>query len=198
MGELFFRVFFICAFSSLTALRLYFRIRSGLLREPPYSPKEPIGYILFRSILGVPLLVAVFLYCFLPDRYPWSYLDLPLGLRAPGIVLAVFALLLLVWAHRTLGRNFTTSLAPKNNHSITMDGPYAFIRHPMYLAYFILFVGAFLISENWVIGSAGLAIIGMLMSVRRIREERFLIERFGDIYREYRDRTGAFIPRPGR
>jgi protein-S-isoprenylcysteine O-methyltransferase Ste14 len=68
----------------------------------------------------------------------------------------------------------------------------------MYLAYFILFVGAFQISENWVVGTAGLMIIGMLMSFRRVREERFLIERFGDAYREYKIKTGAFIPRAGK
>jgi protein-S-isoprenylcysteine O-methyltransferase Ste14 len=198
MSDLFFRVFFICVFSCLTALRLYFRIRSGLFREPLYSPKEPIGYIVFRSIVGVPLLLAVFLYCFSPGRYAWSYLALPVVLRIPGVVLAVLALLLLAWAHRTLGGNFTTSLAPKNSHSIILSGPYALIRHPMYLAYFLLFIAAFLISENWVIGMTGLTIIGMLMTVRRVREERFLIERFGDTYREYREKTGAFFPRPGK
>jgi protein-S-isoprenylcysteine O-methyltransferase Ste14 len=152
MGDLFFRVFFICVFCSLTALRLYFRIRSGMFREPPYSPLEPIGFILFRSILGIPLLLAVFLYCFLPGLHRWSYLALPVGLRVPGIVLAPCALLLLTWAHRTLDGNFST----------------------------------------------GLAIIGMLMTLRRVREERLLSERFGDSYRKYKEKTGTFIPRLGR
>ena len=196
--DLFFRICFICIFSALTALRLYFRIRSGLFREPLYSPTEPIGFILFRSIIGVPLLLAVFLYCFLPGYCRWSYLSLPVWLRLPGLVLAVLALLLLYWSHRSLGGNFSTGLAPKTNHRIILNGPYALIRHPMYLAYFILFVGAFLISANWVIGTAGLMIIGMLMTFRRVREERFLIERFGDAYGEYRARTGAFVPRPGK
>jgi protein-S-isoprenylcysteine O-methyltransferase Ste14 len=67
----------------------------------------------------------------------------------------------------------------------------------MYLAYFVLFIGVFLISGNWVIGAAGLAIIGMLMTVRRAREDRLLMERFGDSYRVYREKTGGFIPRRG-
>ena len=45
------------------------------------------------------------------------------------------------------------------------------------------------------IGLTALAIIGMLMTARRLEEERFLIERFGDSCREYRDKTGSFIPR---
>jgi protein-S-isoprenylcysteine O-methyltransferase Ste14 len=194
MADLVFRVSFISVFTCLTILRLYFRIRSGLLREPLYSRKEALGFILFRSIVGVPLLLAVALYCFLPERHPWSYLSLPLGVRILGVGLAVCALLLLAWAHRALGGNFTTGVAPKNNHTLVREGPYALIRHPMYLAYFVLFVAAFLISQSWVIGVAGLAVIGMLMTVRRVREEGFLIERFGDTYREYKEKTGGFIP----
>jgi protein-S-isoprenylcysteine O-methyltransferase Ste14 len=197
VSESLFRVFFACVFSCLTAVRLTFRIRSGLLREPLYSPAEPAGFILFRSILGVPLLLSVFQYCFLPDRCSWSYLVLPRPLRIAGTVSAVLSLLLLAWAHRTLGSLFTTGPAPKDDHTLVMKGPYALIRHPMYLAYFVLFLSAFFISENWVIGSTGLAIITMLMTVRRIREERLLFERFGEAYRHYRERTGGFIPRRG-
>lgn len=62
----------------------------------------------------------------------------------------------------------------------------------MYPACFTLFAGAFQIA----VGTAGLMIIGMLMNFRRTREERFLIERFGDAYRKYKAKTGAFIP-PG-
>jgi protein-S-isoprenylcysteine O-methyltransferase Ste14 len=36
----------------------------------------------------------------------------------------------------------------------------------------------------------------MLMTVRLAREEQLLIERFGDKYREYRRKTGGFVPRP--
>jgi protein-S-isoprenylcysteine O-methyltransferase Ste14 len=86
----FFRIFFICVFSALIDPRLYFRIRSGLFHEPLYSPKELVGFILFRSI------------------------------------------------------------------------------------------------------------IGMVMTARAVREERVLIEPFGDAYRAYREKTVAFIPKPGK
>jgi len=68
----------------------------------------------------------------------------------------------------------------------------------MYLAYCVLFVAAFLICENRVIGGVGLAINGMLMTLRRVREERLLIDRFRDSYRKYKEKAGAFIPRLGR
>ena len=73
-------------------------------------------------------------------------------------------------------------------------GPYRWIRHPMYAAYFVLFLSAFLIAENWIIGASGTAIIGMLMTVRLKREEDILIQRFGRRYLDYRRTTGRFLP----
>jgi protein-S-isoprenylcysteine O-methyltransferase Ste14 len=55
----------------------------------------------------------------------------------------------------------------------------------MYLAYFLLFISASFISKNRVTGVTGLAIIGMLTTVRRVRERSLLIEQFGDSYRRY-------------
>ena len=78
------------------------------------------------------------------------------------------------------------------------SGPYAWVRHPMYSAYFALFLAVFLISRNWLAGSTGLAIILMLMTFRRVREESYLVERFAERYQSYRQSTGTFVPRLSR
>ena len=42
----------------------------------------------------------------------------------------------------------------------------------------------------------GAALVGfVLLAVRSVREEANLEARFGDAYREYRRRTGRFLPR---
>jgi 4-alpha-glucanotransferase len=64
----------------------------------------------------------------------------------------------------------------------------------MYAAYLLLFLGAFLLSGNWVIGAGGAGVILTLMTVRLPSEERRLAERFGETWRCYRSRTGAFLP----
>jgi protein-S-isoprenylcysteine O-methyltransferase Ste14 len=47
---------------------------------------------------------------------------------------------------------------------------------------------------NWFVLAFG--IIGFVLFAIRIRtEEANLLERFGDDYRRYRERTGAFLPR---
>ena len=195
MSPVFFRVSFIVLFCALTALRVYYKLRAGLLRERLYARDEKLGFILFRSVIGVPLLWAVFAYAFIPGGFPWMYTPLPWWLRLIGILFGVGAIALLVWVHQSLGNNFSTSLAPRRAHRMITAGPYAWVRHPMYSAYFTLFVSAFLISENWLAAVTGLSIIAMLMTLRRVYEEALLVERFGEAYRSYRAATGMFAPR---
>lgn len=61
-----------------------------------------------------------------------------------------------------------------------MAGPYRWARHPLYTAGTTFFVS--------------LSVLAMLL-VRLPKEEGRLIERFGDEYREYMQRTGCFLPR---
>jgi protein-S-isoprenylcysteine O-methyltransferase Ste14 len=49
-------------------------------------------------------------------------------------------------------------------------------------------------AANWFIGL--MAVVGLIFLVLRTPiEEAKLIERFGDEYREYMQRTGRFVPR---
>ena len=54
--------------------------------------------------------------------------------------------------------------------------------------------GACLIAANWFLALTG-ALAIPLIAIRTRTEERKLIERFGDEYRRYKERTGRFIPR---
>jgi protein-S-isoprenylcysteine O-methyltransferase Ste14 len=51
-----------------------------------------------------------------------------------------------------------------------------------------------LVTANWYIALFGGAAF-LLLAVRSRKEEAKLIERFGDDYREYARRTGAFLPK---
>jgi len=189
-----YRVVFICLFCFLTALRFHYKLRAGLFREPPFSREESAAFIVYRAVLGTPLLAATVQYCFLPGRMAFSYVSFPSWARVLGAVTGALSLLLLACVHRSLGANFSTSIFVRPGHRMIDTGPYRWVRHPMYLAYFALFLSAFLISENWIIGSCGMAIIGMLMTVRLKREEDILVQRFGRRYLRYSRTTGRFLP----
>ena len=81
------------------------------------------------------------------------------------------------------------------NHKLVTHGPYRFVRHPMNVVFPVVSIVLFLMSANWVIGAAALILIGTLSIVRAPIEEKQLIERFGEEYRTYMQRTGRFFPR---
>ena len=51
-----------------------------------------------------------------------------------------------------------------------------------------------LLLPNWIAGFAGLAGFGILFFGRVAREERMMLETFGDSYRAYMERTGRIFP----
>jgi protein-S-isoprenylcysteine O-methyltransferase Ste14 len=188
------RIVFIALFCLLTGLRFYYKLKAGLFKEPLFSRQESAAFIVYRAVLGIPLLAATIQYCFLPGRLPFSYVSFPGWARILGAAAGGLALFLLQWVHRVLGVNFSTSIFVRPGHRMVVSGPYRWVRHPMYLAYLTLFLSAFLISGNWIIGVSGAAIIGMLMTVRLKREEAILVQRFGRSYLSYSRTTGRFLP----
>jgi protein-S-isoprenylcysteine O-methyltransferase Ste14 len=134
--------------------------------------------------------LAGFLGCVLPllvltlprgeVSYPTSALLSALGVI--GIVGSIYALL---W----LGRSF--SVLPQARGLVT-DGPYRFVRHPLYLAEFlVIFSRAFELAQPWPLLVIALA-VGLQIS-RMHYEERVLSEEF-PAYREYMRTTARLIP----
>ncbi len=170
------------------------RLETGGLVSGLFPTGEGVGLIAFRVVLGIPLFGATFLYIALPGKAAWMEVPLPVWLRFVGIGGGMLALVVLTWAHHALGRNFSTRPVIKPHHRLVSHGPYRWIRHPIYSSYFLLFLSAFLISQNWVVGGAGLGIILSLMTIRLWQEERLLEERFGEEYTAYARITGRFLP----
>ena len=65
----------------------------------------------------------------------------------------------------------------------------------MYSAFWLWAAAQALLLPNLVAGFAGLIGFGTLFFGRVAREEKMMLETFGDEYREYMARTGRIIPR---
>jgi protein-S-isoprenylcysteine O-methyltransferase Ste14 len=129
-----------------------------------------------------------------PQLLSWADMSLSIWLRLLGAVLALVALVLFVWIHRTLGTNLSAALRIKDNHTLVTGGPYALIRHPMYSAFFLLHIAVFFLTANWFIGVTWLIGLSLIVLLRVDREESMLVERFGEDYLTYMRRTGRFLP----
>jgi len=128
-------------------------------------------------------------------------IELPAALHALGWVIFIFGLLLQLWTLRVLGGLRIIGLPEVTKlmeNKVITSGPFSVIRHPTYASHTIMFAGIFLISGVLAVGLITLLDMIIINAFVIPLEDRELIERFGDEYREYRDRVSAFFPRKPR
>ncbi len=117
------------------------------------------------------------------------------GAGGIGAVLLALAVWLFWRSHADLGRNWSPSLQLGDDHTLVTEGVYRRVRHPMYASQWLWSVAQALLLQNRVAGWAGLAVFTPLYASRVPREERMMLDRFGDEYRAYMSRTGRVVPR---
>jgi protein-S-isoprenylcysteine O-methyltransferase Ste14 len=98
------------------------------------------------------------------------------------------------WTQTALGRFWSANLMLREKHRLITTGPYAKIRHPLYLAMIGWSAGLALVAANWVFLALAL-VVSSVFILRVPREEQMLLDQFGEEYRSYMDRTGSVFPR---
>ena len=92
--------------------------------------------------------------------------------------------------------NFGILPEPRANARMITTGPYAWVRHPMYLGLMVLALG---LAVGWNTGMHWLsaAALVLILVVKARREERFMRARFPG-YDAYASRTPRLVPGPRR
>jgi protein-S-isoprenylcysteine O-methyltransferase Ste14 len=153
-----------------------------------------------RVLLGVIEVGAVAAW-FLLARGRWTFFDEhDTAVAVVGALLALTGALFAGWARSSLGRLFSPQLGVQAEHTLVTRGPYAVVRHPMYLGMIDFIIGAALFMNDAGLLLVALVFLGCFVAQLRI-EERLFAEHFGDEWREYAARTPALFPwkrrRPG-
>ncbi|MCX7821546.1 MAG: isoprenylcysteine carboxylmethyltransferase family protein [Brevinematales bacterium] len=188
-----YKVIFIVFLVLLTLIRTYFKMKYYKVISKDYIKYEPVYIFVIRIILGVLLGILLF-FIFFGEKYiAFTFFSLPNWLRFFGIFLTIIGLALLVWAHNTLKDNFTTTVLIKENHKLIKNGPYKYIRHPMYLSYLVFFTGLTFVSANYLFGILANSIILSLITLRLPLEEKILSQRFEE-YKDYSKKVARFLP----
>ena len=113
--------------------------------------------------------------------------------RAAGAILIATAVVLDVWAMRTLLDCHTTILPNRCSTHLVTSGPYRFTRNPIYLGYTLATAGIGLAMLNpWCIVTAMIA-AGMTNAIAIKREEMHLLSRFGIDFERYCNGTTRWI-----
>ena len=120
--------------------------------------------------------------------------DLDRGLQLAGLAIAIASALFAAWAMWSLGTSYGIRLDVFAGHGLKTDGPYAIVRHPMYLGIVVFQLGATLALESLLLLAATALIVVPLTAVRISYEERVLREAFGDRYAEYQRTVSPLLP----
>jgi len=155
------------------------RVHKGMLEDSMRSFGE-VHKIVNR--ISWILWILAFLYSvFLPLRLGtiWSYVGLPIALV--GLVAFIMVIVSVV----------TTPIGEK---PIT-TGIYRYSRHPMYVSQLVMLIGVGIAAASWLFLLLSIVYTG-LGFIYAGSEERMCLEKYGDAYREYMERTPRWIGLP--
>lgn len=160
-----------------------------------------IGTITYLIIL--PPLVALGVVLF---RFRAWILGADLGVSRILIAIAVILYAVMGWLEIKTWKQLSISIAagiPEvSRHTEGMgkllkDGPYRLVRHPRYLS-----AGVGVIANSFIINHVGMYVMILLVYpagfVMLMFEERELVDRFGEEYRQYQREVPKIIPRFGK
>jgi len=157
------------------------RSGSGRQGEHPYGDRGQI------------ILFFVFLVIWIPDSFVFKFSTIlapyvPVYLRA---VIAVLILLLAVYlassGHRAVSDEMLSS--PR----VLKDGAFARVRHPLYLAAILFYISLFTLTLSLISLFVFIG-ISIFYNVIAAYEEKFLEDKFGQEYRDYKKNVPRWIP----
>lgn len=173
----------------------YFRGQARVGGKQIPRAAEPVTFRMLRVLVALPLFVGPILYILNPDWMAWSSFSAPSVLRWAGALLGLVVIAASQWVMRSLGRNVSETVLTKDEQELVTFGPYRWIRHPLYATGLLLFASIGLMAANWFMLLFTLIAAMMIRFVVIPVEERELVARFGDGYRDYSRRTGRLLPR---
>ena len=144
---------------------------------PTFKQPEKILAVSTHAII----MPAVLIYSiFLPLKTGTAWLYVGLLIFAAAMLVSTMAL-------------FNIAAAPADKP--VMQGIYKISRHPMYLSGFLMFTGVGISCASWIV--LLLAVVWIVFwRIAVPEEERLLIEKYGNDYRDYRERTPRWIGIP--
>ncbi len=194
-----FRIAYWILLGLVLLMRAYFGVqvhRAGERVMPDRAAIDREGRGAFTARLIAFILLIGWLAVYTVDP-PWLQVlqfPLPAWLRWVGFGIGLAGLGFWTWAQTALGSAWSAQLQLRQDHHLVTGGPYAYMRHPLYVGMFFWAAGLALVTANWVfVALAALVVAGFVGRVPR--EERMMIERFGDEYRAYMQKTGRFLPK---
>ncbi|MFT4147072.1 MAG: isoprenylcysteine carboxylmethyltransferase family protein [Mobilitalea sp.] len=150
--------------------------KESLKRAAFFAPvigDEKMAYLIYQISN---LLLFIYL-CFLKITFNSDWFTIGLGVYGLGILLCIVSV-----------SNFAKPAA----NGINLRGLYRFSRNPIYVAYFIYFLGCVLLTQSLIL--LAILLVFQISAHWIIRsEERWCIEQFGEEYINYMNKVRRYI-----
>jgi len=167
------------------------------VRQARYSAQAVAVPRTWRDACVVPelyLLGAVTLWLLLSHEFSGQPSSAELAYAAVGLALAVAAVVLMLWSAWSFP-SVSTGHYILPDQKVISTGPYARVRHPLYVAAFLVWFSLALAFSNVAVLLITLLYVIPSYLVYMRAEEEMLLRHLGDAYATYRSRVGMLFPR---
>ena len=143
-------------------------IAARMKRQHAFAKFEKVMLPLFvPALLAIPLVAGLD-----AMRYAWTFL--PLWAMGPGVIVHVAGDAFMLWA--MIVNPYLAGevrIQTERGHRVITTGPYAIVRHPMYVGLILVLVGIpLLLGSSWAFLPVG--IVALLLVIRTVFEDRML------------------------
>jgi protein-S-isoprenylcysteine O-methyltransferase Ste14 len=186
-----FKIVFIIEVIAINLIRSFytFRIDTKVTKLYFHSKVERLFMVL--EVVGM---LIPFVYCF-TSTLDFANYQVASWVGWFGTTLFFLAILLLWRAHHDLGEFWVMDIALTKDHRLIKTGVYRFIRHPLYASHMIWAIAQVMMLNNWIAGYSFIIIFLPHYIYRVGKEEKMLVNRFGEEYDKYIIETGRLFPK---
>ncbi len=109
-----------------------------------------------------------------------------------GMLTVTIGFIIEILGIQSLGINFRIEL-PEEETELVTSGIYRLMRNPIAFGLFLIIIGTFLLIPN--VLTLIVTIANIIVFDTKVRdEEKFLLERFGEFFEDYKKRVGRYLP----
>jgi protein-S-isoprenylcysteine O-methyltransferase Ste14 len=194
-----FRIIFFILLFFMLFVRIFFNLkvsRSGerIMPDKQAIRREGTGMFVLRAVMLFILVAVLVLFAINHPLMRALDFNLPGWLHWVGAGIGILSIALTIWVEIELGRQFSPQVQLRREHQLITHGPYARIRHPLYTALEGFGLSLALVSANWFFVIFFVLTL-VTLSHRVSREEKMMLDEFGEEYHTYMKRTGSFFPK---
>jgi protein-S-isoprenylcysteine O-methyltransferase Ste14 len=134
----------------------------------------------------------------MPRRHETTILPLGFWFQFLSTILVVAIIIVSLWlmaaSLRVLGKQWSLQARVLENHKLVREGPYRFVRHPIYTGMLGMILAAGLAWSHWIGLLIALALFAIGTAIRVRSEEKLLREQFGAPFNDYKRSVPAVVP----